>query len=146
MEVITATTEHAKAVAVLFDAYRVYYDQAPDLSGAEEFIGERLSRRESVIFVAMEEGEAVGFVQLYPIFTSVGMGKAWLLNDLYVLPDRRSNGIGKALLKAARGLAQETGAKWVMLQTYVTNTGAQALYERSGYVKDEQSFYYYLSI
>lgn len=143
MEVIAATLEHAKAVAVLFDAYRVYYDQAPDLPGAETFITERLTRGESVIFVAMDGGEAVGFTQLYPIFTSVGMQRAWLLNDLYVLPDRRSGGIGKALLDAAREMAQAAGAKWVMLQTYVTNTGAQALYERNGFVKDESSFYYY---
>jgi len=141
-----ATPEHAAAVAVLFDAYRVYYEQAPDLPGAEAFLAERLRNRESVIFMAVEGAEPVGFTQLYPFFTSVGMQRAWVLNDLFVLPQYRNLGAGRALIGAAGKLAKDTGAKWIMLQTYSSNANAKALYEKMGFEMDKACDYYYLTV
>lgn len=43
----------------------------------------------------------VGLVQLYPIFSSLSMSNAWLINDLYVVPEARNNGIGTMLLDTA---------------------------------------------
>ncbi|NIG54852.1 N-acetyltransferase [Chitinophaga sp. Cy-1792] len=146
MEVVQATALHTNEVAVLFDAYRSYYDQAPDFNGALKYITERIEKKDSTIFVAMELDEIVGFVQLYPIFSSVSMKKAWLLNDLFVLEEHRGNGAGSALLDAAQSLAKDTDAAWLMLQTYVSNTNAQSLYEKKGYKKDSNSYYYYLSV
>ncbi|TFH49442.1 MAG: GNAT family N-acetyltransferase, partial [Lysobacterales bacterium] len=67
-----ATIDHLDAIAPLFDAYRQFYKQAPDLPLARRFIQERLQRNESVVFVA-ETGtmKIVGFCQLYPTFCSV---------------------------------------------------------------------------
>lgn len=146
MEVIRATELHTNEVAVLFDAYRVYYEQAPDYSGARLFIAERMEKKDSVIFVAMEGEEIIGFTQLYPIFTSLGMKRSWLLNDLYVLEAHRGKGAGKLLLDAAAALGRETDSSWMMLQTYTSNTGAQALYEREGFERDDHSYYYYKSL
>ncbi|MFB6453944.1 GNAT family N-acetyltransferase [Chitinophaga sp. Hz27] len=146
MEVVRATELHTNEVAVLFDAYRSYYDQAPDFNGALKYINERIEKQDSIIYVAMDLDEIVGFVQLYPIFSSVSMKKAWLLNDLFVLEEHRSKGAGSILLDAAQALAKKTDAAWLMLQTYVSNTNAQSLYEKKGYKKDSNSFYYYLSV
>ncbi|MCW3464455.1 GNAT family N-acetyltransferase [Chitinophaga nivalis] len=146
MKAIRATELHLNEVAVLFDAYRSFYDQAPDYKGALAFIGERIALQDSVIFVAMEGDEIVGFTQLYPIFTSVGMKRGWLLNDLYVLESHRGKGAGRTLIDAAAAHGRDTQAAWLMLQTYMTNTGAQALYEATGFKKDTDSYYYYLSL
>ncbi|PSL48269.1 acetyltransferase (GNAT) family protein [Chitinophaga niastensis] len=146
MEVIQATELHTNEVAVLFDAYRSYYDQAPDFKGALAFITERIENKDSNIFVALLGEEIIGFTQLYPIFTSVGMKRGWLLNDLYVLEEHRGIGAGKALIAAAAAHGRKTNAAWLMLQTYVANTGAQALYEREGFIKDTNSYYYYLPL
>jgi GNAT superfamily N-acetyltransferase len=146
MEVIRATDLHTNEVAVLFDAYRTYYDQAPDFKGALAFITERISKQDSVIFVVWRKSKIVGFTQLYPIFTSLGMKRGWLLNDLYVLEEHRGKGAGKALLDAAAAYGRKTGAAWLMLQTYIANTGAQALYEREGFKKDINSYYYYKTL
>lgn len=146
MEVIQATELHTNEVAVLFDAYRSYYDQDPDFKGALAFVTERITKKDSVIYVAMLKDEIIGFVQLYPIFTSIGMKKAWLLNDLYVLEEHRGIGAGKALLDAAYQLGKDTGAAWLMLQTYTSNKVAQSLYEKEGFVKDASSYYYYRKI
>lgn len=146
MNIQQASLEHAADVAVLFDAYRTYYEQQPDLPGAVEFITERLRKGESVIYIALDNGRAIGFTQLYPLFTSVGMKRGWLLNDLYVLETYRSKGAGRALIAAAQELAKSTGSKWVMLQTLTVNTGAQRLYEKLGFEKDTSSYYYYLPV
>jgi ribosomal protein S18 acetylase RimI-like enzyme len=146
MTVKKATLADAAAVAALFDAYRIYYEQSSDLAGAEHFVAERLRNGESVIYLALDEGRPVGFTQLYPFFTSVGMKRAWVLNDLYVTEDYRNRGVGRALIAAAQDLARSTSAKWIMLQTYTSNVNAQALYEKLGFEKDTSSYYYYLGV
>ncbi|HEY8955493.1 GNAT family N-acetyltransferase [Chitinophaga sp.] len=146
MDVIQATELHTNEVAVLFDAYRSYYDQAPDFKGALDFVTERITQKDSVIFVALLDAEIIGFTQLYPIFTSLGMKRGWLLNDLYVLEEHRGMGAGKALLDKAAEYGKSTNAAWLMLQTYIANTGAQKLYEKEGFKRDTNSYYYYKAL
>ncbi|RFS20448.1 GNAT family N-acetyltransferase [Chitinophaga silvatica] len=146
MEVTQATELHTNEVAVLFDAYRSFYDQAPDFKGALEYITDRITKKDSIIYIAMLEEEIIGFLQLYPIFTSIGMKRAWILNDIYVLEEHRGIGAGKALMAAAYKHAKDTESGWIMLQTYISNTVAQALYEKEGFVRDTNSYYYYKKI
>lgn len=72
----------------LFDAYRQFYDRPSDLALCRDFLRRRLERGESVVFLAEEDGAILGFVQLYPLFssTSARPGRLWLLNDLFVVP------------------------------------------------------------
>ena len=125
----------------LFDAYRQFYKQAPDVAGGRRFLAERLQNEESVVFMAFEGDSAVGFTQLYPIFSSVGMGRSWLLNDLYVDASARKKGVGHQLLEAAKQWGRETGSRWLMLETAVDNYAAQALYEKNGWHKVDGVFY-----
>lgn len=125
-------------VAPLFDAYRQFYGCTSDIGLARRFLGERLDRGESVVFVAVANGSGVGFVQLYPTFTSIGARRAWILNDLYVAPEARRQGVGRALMDAARKMAEETGAAWLELATAKDNERAQALYRNCGYRLDEK--------
>jgi len=136
-----ATIEDVPVVSKLFDAYRMFYQQPSDLKGATEFITERLQNNESVILLAFINKAAAGFVQLYPIFTSVGMKRTWLLNDLYVDPFFRGKGTASALLEAAKDFGRSTNSKWLMLQTTNTNAAAQALYEKNGWHKETDIFY-----
>ena len=82
-------------LAPLFDAYRQFYQQPGDLQRAGDFLRERLQRDESVILLASRDGAAVGFTQLYPIFSSVRTARTWLLNDLYVAQRTRRGGVGR---------------------------------------------------
>lgn len=143
-----AALRDAERVAPLFDAYRQFYAQPSDPALARAFIAERLARDESVIFLAEREGRAVGFVQLYPVFTSTASRprRLWLLNDLFVAPEAREGGIGRALLAQARRLAEETDAAGLELVTAVTNTSAQRLYESVGYRRDEAFLRYELGL
>lgn len=131
----------ASVVVFLFDLYRVWYHQQSDIKSANKFISERIANNESAIFIAFINKEAVGFTQLYPIFTSVGMNKAWLLNDLFVHEKARGKGVAKALLNKATEFGKQTQSNWLMLQTSNDNYTAQKLYEKSGWIKENDFFY-----
>lgn len=140
------TLNELDQVSQLFNQYRMFYGQASNLEGAKEFIKERIENNESVIFLAVENNSPAGFVQLYPIFTSVGMNRKWLLNDLFVAEDYRRHGVGKALMNKAKDLAVETRAAGILLETTKDNVKAQALYESLGYEKEDAVYFYNLSI
>lgn len=133
-------------IAPLFDAYRVFYEQISDIALAEHFLNERLCNDESVLFYALnDETETVGFVQLYPSFSSVSAKRLWILNDLYVAPGARRLGVGKQLMTRAKEYAEETCSKGLILETGFNNANGQALYESLGYQKSPD-FYYFLNI
>ena len=128
------------AIAFLFDEYRQFYKQSRH-SGTVSFLKERLNKNESAIFIAYADGAPSGFMQLYPIFSSVGLKKAWLLNDLYVAATARKHGVAAALLNAAKKLGEETGCGWLLLQTQTDNLPAQSVYEKNGWVRETDLFY-----
>ena len=143
----TAADADVALVAPLFDAYRQFYGQPSDAALARRFVHARLAADESTVFVALApDGRALGFVQLYPSFSSVSAARIWVLNDLFVASDARGLGVGHALLDAARAHAESTGARRVVLSTALTNVGAQRLYERVGYVRDDAFLHYALEL
>jgi len=133
MQLRRATVKDVDAIAPLFDRYRQFYEQTPDAAKAREFIQARLSADESVIFIAEDQGQVLGFTQLFPSFSSVGAARAWILNDLYVLPEARRQGVARALLDAAADFGRSTGAARLELETDHDNRSAQALYRHMGW-------------
>jgi GNAT superfamily N-acetyltransferase len=134
--------EDIARVAPLFDGYRRFYGQQGDIARAERFLRERCERGESVVLFAERDGVALGFTQLYPIFSSVGTERVWLLNDLYVSDTARRSGIGEALLAAAGDFGREQGALRLMLETGRDNVIAQALYRKLGWVADATQWFH----
>ena len=131
------------AVAPLFDAYRQFYGRKPDAQLAERFLHERLTQGESVVLLARDAaGNAAGFVQLYPLFSSVRAARGYLLNDLYVIATQRRRGVGRLLLEAAAEFARASGAARLKLFTAKTNASAQRLYESLGWVRDDDYLEY----
>ena len=133
------------AVAALFDAYRQFYERPADAALALRFIGDRMRNRESVILVAQAAdaaGPTVGFCQLYPSFCSVIAQPILTLYDLYVAPEARQTGAGRALMQAAHDHARQNGFARLDLSTARTNHKAQALYESLDWVRDEVFLYY----
>jgi GNAT superfamily N-acetyltransferase len=141
IEIHKAAAKDAEIIAPLFDAYRMFYNQQSDIDGALHFVKERLQQNESVIFIAFINDRAIGFIQLFPIFTSVGMQRAWVLNDLFIHPSARGKGVGTALLETAKDFGRTGKSKWLMLQTANDNYSAQALYRKNGWKKEIDLFY-----
>ena len=146
MEILLANINHLESVSVLLDRYRVFYNQASNLEGAKEFLKERFKNKDSVVFAANDNGELVGFTQLYPSFSSVSMKRVWILNDLYVEESYRRRGIAKLLMSAAEEYTKSSGALRVVLATQISNTTAQKLYEARNYIKDEEFYHYALRL
>lgn len=142
VEVRRAHVKDLDAVAPLFTAYRAFYRQPRKPETDRAFLGERLQNGESVIFIAEVDGEPVGFVQLYPCFSSVALKRLWVLNDLYTSKEARRQGVGTALLERAREHAVETGAKGLVLETTPDNEIAQSLYEELGWKRDRHYHYF----
>jgi GNAT superfamily N-acetyltransferase len=136
-----AERRNVDEIAPLFDAYRRFYGQADD-PRARSFLDERLARQESVVFLARQQGPAIGFTQLYPCFASVSLARMFVLYDLFVAPQARRGGAAAALLRAAVDYAASQGAAQLMLQTGVSNLPAQSLYEREGWVRDDDFYVY----
>ena len=133
-----ATLADLDAIASLFDQYRQFYLQAPDLPLATRFMRARMLNKESVILLASDEAHGVvGFCQLYPSFCSVEAKPIYTLYDLFVMPDARRSGAGKALLQAAERHAAENGKARMDLTTARTNLAAQSAYESLGWVRDD---------
>jgi ribosomal protein S18 acetylase RimI-like enzyme len=128
-----AGADDLDALASLFDAYRQFYSQPPDLVRARKFLAERIGHDESVLLLAEHAGDAAGFVQLYPIFSSVRTGRIWTLNDLFVAPHARRLGVARTLLRAACEHGRATGALGLQLETTPSNQAAQALYRSEGW-------------
>jgi GNAT superfamily N-acetyltransferase len=145
VRVLRAASRDLDELVTLFDGYRQFYGRRSDPAGARAFLRERIERDESVIYLAYTgPGEAAGFTQLYPSFSSVSLKALWILNDLYVRSDVRRGGVGRALLERARQHAADTGAKGLTLSTGVTNKAAQALYVSCGWQRDDEFFQYHL--
>lgn len=129
------------ALALLFDAYRQFYGQPSDAAAARDWLRSRLRVGESMVLVARRGADMVGFVQLYPMFSSVRLARTWILNDLYVLPTNRRGGVARALMDAAADFARADGAAGISLETTRDNAPARALYRGAGWHEDATQWY-----
>ncbi|HYV93132.1 MAG TPA: GNAT family N-acetyltransferase [Chitinophagales bacterium] len=141
-----AAIDDPDRLAPLFDSYRQFYHKQSDISGAIEFLNARMTRNESVIFVAEENQKIVGFAQLYPLFSSTRLKRLWLLNDLFVMEEFRGKGISKLLIEKCFELAGKTKASGVMLETERSNIIGNKLYQQMGFKLIENNFYFHENI
>jgi ribosomal protein S18 acetylase RimI-like enzyme len=150
LEVRPATAADVPALAQLFDAYRVFYeaDSAPMETAA--FVGRLVVEGRTRFFLAREAqpetNALLGFVHLMPSINTVAMRPIWLLEDLFVAPEARRQGVAVALMRHAEAFARRTGAERLTLATAHDNLKAQALYKRLGYLPEEHFWYFHLSL
>ncbi len=146
MQIFQATAAQIDELAFLLNQYRIFYRQDSDFDAGKNFIQERFKQQDSVIFLATVADQPVGYTQLFPSWSTVSMKRVWILNDLFVLPKARKQGVAKALMNAAKDYAISTQAVRMILATEVTNTTAQNLYESMGYRKFDGFYHYILAI
>lgn len=142
-----AISDDCSELSILFDEYRVFYHKESDAKNAEIFLKERIQNKDSEIYVAEFDGKLVGFVQLYPLFSSTRMKKYWLLNDLYVNDNFRGKGFSKQLIENAKKLCCETSACGIFLETGKNNDIGNQLYPSCGFeLYDSVNFYEWSNI
>lgn len=143
IEIIQASLENLDELSRLFQNYRIFYKKEPDAEGEKAFLKERITNKESVIYLAKSDNKFIGFVQLFPMFSSTRITRLWLLNDLYVDKEFRKSGAASLLIERSKQLARETNYAGLMLQTAKDNTTAQSVYDRNEFVQDDNFYSYY---
>ncbi|MBV9508040.1 MAG: GNAT family N-acetyltransferase [Acidobacteriia bacterium] len=145
-EIRQATVADLDVIVPLFDHYRQFYRQPSDPERARQFLLKRFEHNQSVIFIAAQDGAAIGFTQLYPSFSSAAMARIFILNDLFVSPEARRRGIGTALLQAAAEYGRRVEAIRLVLSTELANTNAQSVYQNAGWERDSVFCSYQLTL
>ena len=137
-----ATAGDLESLLPLVTAYREFYEQRADEVRERRLIAGHLNDGTSTIFIARDDGRAVGFVQLFQTYSTVWLGPSLLLEDLFVDPSARGCGIATKLLERALAYSREIGSVGMFLETAMDNVAAQRVYERAGWTR-EGRFYKY---
>nr|WP_245850781.1 GNAT family N-acetyltransferase [Paenibacillus herberti] len=106
VQALNADAGMEEELSRLFHHYRQFYghpDTQEQRDDARLFIQERLQWQDSIILVAIFGDERIGFAQLYPVFSSLSMRRAWILNDLYIDENWRGQGAARKLPSSMRG-------------------------------------------
>lgn len=126
----------AAAVAqLLYDFNHEFGDPAPEPPRLAERIRELLAGGDTGVLVA---GEPVVGLSLMRFRLSLFTPRyECYLAELYVVPARRGQGIGRALMEASLAYARARGADYMDLGTAETDVAARALYESLGFDNHE---------
>lgn len=118
----------------LIAAYQRFYEvEEIDDERNRAFFSRFLAPSEDGMLIgAWRSKELVGYACLYWTFTSLAPGEIVLMNDLYVEPDARGEGVGRALIEASAAIARERGAQRLQWITATDNETAQRLYDTTG--------------
>ena len=133
------------ALSEIIERYRGFQGGVQqDIQEIKAFLLERIEKDESVILIAVNETKhfIVGFVQLYPVFSTVSLQRQWLLNDFYVDEAKRNSGLGSALMEAVKRHFHGK-AKGFILVAEKTNAGAKRFYIKHGWKTDHFDFFWY---
>lgn len=146
MNVRLATITDLNEISSLFDTYRVFYRQLSNIDQSTAFVRERFLNQQSWILVVEQEGRLVGFSQLYPMFSSVSVHRLMVLNDLFVVTEKRGTGLGRALISASQRLAKEMGFETMTIATEKGNAKARQLYPEIGFKEDSNFIHYTMTL
>ena len=121
---------------LLHDFNTEYGDPTPGVAALTERLRRLLADGEVTVLLGGEGPDGLALFRLRPSLWTDTLDA--YLEELYVAPERRGRGIGRALLDAAMDAAREAGAGRMDLGTSVTDTAARALYESAGFTNRER--------
>ena len=143
MNITKATPQNIQELAPMLDQFRQLYGKNPEISACEAYLEKRLSKEESIIFIASSDSETYGYIQLYPMFSTVLLQKLWMLSDLFIKPEFRKNGYAMQLINHAKSFAEDTNLG-LIIETRITNNSALKFYDSVGFKKFGEHLYYFL--
>jgi len=142
MNIREVKTSDLDQLSILFNSYRIFYGKESNIDISKKFLESRISNKDSKMFICEVNNILTGFVQLYPLFSSVRVSKYWLLNDLFIDSEFRGKGYSKLLIYTAKELVLESGACGMMLETEKSNKIGNSLYPKTGFkINDLSNFY-----
>jgi ribosomal protein S18 acetylase RimI-like enzyme len=131
-----SVAEAGDAARLLHDFNTEFGDPTPGVPALTERVRELVSDDEATILLAGDGPDGIAVLRLRPALWARGLDA--YLEELYVVPERRGHGIGRALLEATMDAAREAGAVRIELGTAETDTAARGLYESAGFTNRER--------
>jgi GNAT superfamily N-acetyltransferase len=92
---------------------------------------------DGMLLGAWRENELTGYACLYWSFASTVPAETVLMNDLYVAPAARGQGVGRALIETSAAVGRKRGAQRLEWATAPDNETAQRLYDSTGAERSE---------
>jgi ribosomal protein S18 acetylase RimI-like enzyme len=131
-----ATVDDGPAVArLLHDFNTEFGDPVPEVGLLAERVAEFIERDEAVFLLAGEGPDGVAELRFRPSIMTGALDA--YLEELYVAPAKRGQGLGRALLSAAIEAARKRGATRMEIGTSMDDTAARGLYESAGFTNRE---------
>ena len=130
-----AAVDAAEAARLLHDFNTEYDDYTPGVRALKKRLEELLADDEVIVLLGGEGPDGVAVLYLYPSVWTESLDA--YLAELYVAPERRGEGIGRALLEEALDAAREAGAKYMFLGTSEDDEAARGLYESAEFTNRE---------
>jgi ribosomal protein S18 acetylase RimI-like enzyme len=113
-------------------AYCDFYEVAPsdaDLQGLARALIAGPDREGIQLIARGDEGEPLGFATVYWTWQTLTASRAGVMNDLFVVPESRGQGVGRTLIEECRRRAGEHGAPELVWETAPDNETSQRLYD-----------------
>jgi ribosomal protein S18 acetylase RimI-like enzyme len=131
-----ADTADAAEVARLLHDFNTEFDEpTPGVEALSERTRRLMAEGEITVLLGGERPDGIAVLRLRPALWAEGLDA--YLEELYVAPERRGQGIGRALLEATMDAAREAGAVRIDLGTSVDDSAAIGLYESCGFSNRE---------
>ena len=131
-----ADTADAPEVARLLHDFNTEFDEpTPGVEALTERTRRLMAEGEITVLLGGERPDGIAVLRLRPALWAEGLDA--YLEELYVAPERRGQGIGRALLEATMDAAREAGAVRIDLGTSVDDSAAIGLYESCGFSNRE---------
>jgi len=131
------------AARLLHDFNTEFDDPTPGVADLTVRMRRLLAEGQATVLLGGERPDAIAVLRFRPSLWADSTDA--YLEELYVAPQHRGHGLGRAVLDAALAVARDRGAGRIELGTDEDDTVARALYESSGFTNlddGEQMFYY----
>jgi GNAT superfamily N-acetyltransferase len=133
IEIRPARTDEIEEMLPLIRAYCEFYETEPDDEGLRSMFETLINEpSQGAVFIARDDGRAVGFATLDWKWSSLKAARLGYLEDLFVDPAARGRGIADALIEVCAGRCRELGMPVMEWLTAPDNHRAQKVYKRAG--------------
>jgi ribosomal protein S18 acetylase RimI-like enzyme len=133
-----ATPGDAPDVARLLHDFQQEFDEpSPGVEALDERYADLIRNRDMTVLLAGDAPDGFAQIRYRPWVYSAGQNAHSYLEELYVVPALRGQGIGRTLLEAAMDAARNEGATHMELGTSEDDTAARSLYESAGFTNRE---------
>jgi GNAT superfamily N-acetyltransferase len=131
-----AKVEDAPLIARLLHEFNTEYEtETPGVEELTRHATRMLSEGEMTVLLGGEGPDGLALLRFRPsVWTDQSEA---LLQEFYVVPERRGRGIGEALLEAAIETSRKANAAWIELNTGETDVAARTLYKKLGFTNEE---------